>query len=141
MTQAPPRRSSVLPRSERKRVLVVDDDDETRGAIAHLLGMDYEIAVAADGVEGLARATEDRPPDLVIADVWMPRLDGVEMVKRMRKLDALRSTPVIFLTGQTSTESVVAGINAGARHYLTKPVDPDLLEAKVRKLLGGVAHA
>jgi DNA-binding response OmpR family regulator len=128
---------SIAPDIGRKRILVIDDDEGTRTAIMRLLFIDYDVTVAADGIEGIQRATDSPAPDLIITDVWMPRLDGVEMVKRMKRIPSLARTPVIFLTGQTSTESVVAGISSGARHYLAKPVDPDELETKVRKALGG----
>ena len=119
----------------RKCILVVDDDEGTRRAIAVLLSGDYDVVTAADGIEGLEVAIRGPRPDLVVADVWMPRADGVTMVKRMKQIDALRHVPVIFLTGQTSVQSVVAGISAGAWAYLPKPIDPDVLERKVRSAL------
>lgn len=133
----PPARPPTVPPFRKKRILVVDDDEGTRGAIAHLLNVEFDVSVAADGVEGLEIATGPTPPDLVIADVWMPRLDGIEMVRRMKQIESLHHVPVVFLTGQTSPMSVVAGIAAGARHYLAKPVDAGLLEQKVRKALSG----
>jgi DNA-binding response OmpR family regulator len=117
-----------------RRILVVDDDEGTRHAIAAWLAGEYDVSTAADGIEGL-QAVVRRVPDLVIADVWMPRADGVTMVRRMKQIDALKHVPVIFLTGQTSVQSVVAGISAGAWAYLSKPIDPDLLERKVRSAL------
>lgn len=138
LTKAPfVRTPSIAPVAQKKRVLIVDDDEGMRGAIALLLRPDYDVDVAADGAEGLERATDDATPDLVITDVWMPRLDGVEMVKRMKRIESLAQTPIIFLSGQTSSDSVVAGISSGALHYLEKPVDPDQLEMMVRKALGG----
>ncbi len=121
-------------RSPRKRILVVDDDEATRTAIARLFSQDYEVLEAADGLQGLEAAISARP-DLVIADVWMPVVDGVTMAHHMKGDPALHATPIIFLTGQTSPASVIAGIGAGARHYLMKPVDPDVLEQRVRRLL------
>lgn len=74
-------------------------------------------------------------PDVILTDVWMPRLDGVAMVGRLKEIAGLRRVPVIFLTGQTSVESVVAGIAAGARAYLPKPVELDTLDCKLRSAL------
>jgi DNA-binding response OmpR family regulator len=118
----------------RKRILVVDDDAGTLHAIAALLSGDYEVSTASDGIEGLQAALRLHP-DLIIADVWMPRADGVTMVQRMKQLDVLKHVPVIFLTGQTSVQSTVAGISAGAWAYLPKPIDPDILERKVKSAL------
>jgi two-component system alkaline phosphatase synthesis response regulator PhoP len=119
-----------------KRILVVDDELGTRRAIALLLG-EYQVFTAADGIEGLEVAVREHP-DLVVTDVWMPRADGVVMVRCMKQIPELRHVPVIFLTGQTSVQSMVAGISAGAWAYLPKPIDPDILERKVRSAL---AHA
>ncbi len=121
-----------------KRILVVDDDEGTLRAIAALLSGEYDVFTASDGVEGLQAAIV-HPPDLIIADVWMPRGDGVTMVQRIKQIEALRHVPVIFLTGQTSVHSVVAGISAGAWAYLPKPIDPDILERKVRGALARFA--
>lgn len=121
---------------QRARILVVEDDPSTRTALAQWLSHDYDVAVARDGLEGLEIATAQQPPpDLILADVWMPRVDGVEMVTRIKQIDALRRVPVIFLTGQTSPQSMIAGISAGARAYIPKPVDLDVLDRKVRSAL------
>jgi len=131
-------RAMAIPETHvaRARILVVDDDEKTRTALARWLGNDYDVVTARDGVEGLEIATTHLPaPDLILADVWMPRLDGVEMVSRMKNNPSLHRVPVIFLTGQTSASSVIAGIHAGARAYLTKPIDLDVLDRKVRSAL------
>jgi DNA-binding response OmpR family regulator len=116
------------------RILVVDDDEGTRRALAILLSGEYEVVTASDGIDGVAMAVRE-PPDLIIADMWMPGVDGALMVKRMKQIDTLSSVPVIFLSGQTSVHSVVAGISAGAWAYLPKPIDPDVLERKIRSAL------
>lgn len=133
MESSIPARSHAGPAPEvaRKRILVVDDDEGTLRAIAVLLSGDYDVVTAADGNAGLEAAITHRP-DLIVADVWMPGADGVTMVQRIKQIEALHHVPVIFLTGQTSVQSMVAGISAGAWAYLSKPIDPDVLERKVR---------
>jgi CheY-like chemotaxis protein len=111
-------------------LLLVDDEDATRSALARWFERDYDVAIARDGNEGLAAATAF-PPDVIIADVWMPRLDGIEMISRIRGIAPLAGIPVVFLTGQTGSESVAACLSAGAVSYLSKPVDLDLLEREV----------
>ena len=118
----------------RSRILVVEDEDGTRKALAGWLGHEYDVVVASDGIEGLQIATTQRL-DVILSDVWMPRLDGVAMVRRMKEIDSLRRVPVILLTGQTSPQSVIEGIAAGARAYLPKPIDLDVLDRKVRSAL------
>jgi DNA-binding response OmpR family regulator len=119
----------------RKRILVVDDESDALRALAILLSDEHDVITADDGLEGLEAALSDPHPDLVITDVAMPGIDGVTMVRRMKQYDDLRRVPVIFLTGQSSVQCVVSGISAGARAYLIKPIDPDVLERKVRSAL------
>src|ERR1019366_9265519 len=107
----------------------------TLKALAGWLSHEYDVVTAGDGIEGLAHAVASTP-DVIVADVWMPRLDGVEMVRRMKQIETLRRVPVLFLTGQTTPASVMAGFPAGARAPLSKPVDLDLLDRKVRSALG-----
>jgi CheY-like chemotaxis protein len=134
--QQPGRGDLREPISERRwRILIVDDDDGARSAIARWLEHDYEVITACDGLDGLDRAVQ-ASPDIIIADVWMPKLDGVAMVDRMKRLDCLRETPVVFLTGQSEPASIAAGFSAGGHSYLTKPVDLDLLENEIRAALG-----
>jgi DNA-binding response OmpR family regulator len=123
---------------KRPRVLLVEDEDATQKALRGWLSYEYDVVVASDGLEGLnAAKAMDPPPDVVLSDVWMPRLDGIEMAERIRREPSLRKVPIIFLTGQTSPKSMVAAISAGARSYLMKPVDLDVLDRKLRSALRG----
>jgi DNA-binding response OmpR family regulator len=120
----------------RPRILLVEDDVPALAALARWLEYEYDVVTARDGLEGLEIATTREPaPDLIITDMWMPRLDGVEMVSRIKAIQALHRIPVIFLTGQNSPKSVIAGISAGARAYLPKPVDLAVLDRKVKSAL------
>lgn len=119
----------------RPRVLLVEHEDAALRTLARWLAPDYDVVTASDGIGGLQRATELRP-DVVITAVRMPRLDGVSMVRRMKQMDGLRGVPVIFVTGLTTPEGIIAGLSAGARAYLHKPVDLDVLARKLRSALG-----
>lgn len=119
---------------ERRRVLIVEDDEPTRRLLAITLRRGYDVLAAADGVEGLELATSGRP-DLIITDVMMPRLDGITMVRELRRRDPSRRVPIIFLTAKGGAADVAAGIGAGARHYLVKPVRLQALEEMVKSLL------
>lgn len=111
----------------------MDDDVAVGDAIAQALGDRYDVTVARDGVEGVECAARQRP-DLVVSDVTMPRLDGLSMVRRLRaELGA--KVPVIFLTALDTPRDVIAGIGAGALHYLSKPVDLNDLERRIGKAL------
>jgi CheY-like chemotaxis protein len=127
-------RSQVYAAS-RKSILVVDDDESMREVISVLLSTEYRVVQAVDGVDGFLRANEVPAPDLIIADVSMPFLDGVAMVRRIRENEALRRVPVIFVTGQASSESFIAGLSVDSFAYLSKPIQLDVLEKKVKSAL------
>ncbi len=127
---------SSVPQPARKCILVVDDDEDLRDAVAMVLSPSYGVRFAVDGMDGYTKA-HDRPrPDLIIADVSMPGLDGITMVRRIRESDELRRVPVIFFTGQMSPESVIAGLSVGTFAYLSKTSVPGVLESKVKRALG-----
>jgi two-component system response regulator MprA len=115
------------------RILVVDDEPAVREAVERALRLDgHDVLLAADGGEALD-ALGERPPDAVVLDVLMPRVDGLELCRRMR----LRGdrTPVLMLTARDAVSDRVAGLDAGADDYLVKPFALDELLARVRALL------
>jgi DNA-binding response OmpR family regulator len=114
---------------------LVEDDLAAARIVARTLGRVYDVTLAENGEQGLACASAMRELDLIITDVTMPRLDGITMVTRIREIESRRWTPVVFLTGRTDPKDIIRGIQSGARHYLTKPVDLDALERKVHKVL------
>lgn len=122
---------SELPR--KKRILVVEDEPRTGAILAKLLAHHYEVELAGDGLAALA-IVQVRPPDLLITDVMMPRMDGYTLARRVH--ESRPSLPIIFVTARDTPLDLVAGINAGARHYLTKPVQLEELEAKVKRAIG-----
>ena len=115
----------------RPRVLVVDDNADMRDYIASLLSSDYAVQVAVDGVDGLDRARES-PPDLVLSDVMMPRLDGFGLLARLRADPTTMHVPVVMLSARAGDEATVEGLEAGADDYLVKPFSARELLARVR---------
>ncbi len=114
------------------RILVVDDDPEISSFIKRGLAYEgYTIDTAADGTEALAKA-RDHEPDLVILDVMMPGLDGIEVSKRLR---AGGDVPILMLTARGTVADRVAGLDSGADDYVVKPFAFDELLARVRALL------
>ena len=117
------------------RVLVADDEQDLVWALRHTLrGEGYEVLVAYNGLEALALAQQERP-DLVILDVMMPGLDGLDVCRRLRGDPVLAAVPVLFLTVRSSIEQRVEGLDEGSDDYLVKPFDMRELKARVRALL------
>ena len=117
------------------RILVVDDNPTNIKIVQTRLSNEgYDIVTAADGGEALV-AVRELVPDLILLDVMMPGLDGIEVCRRLRADAALQFMPVILLTAMTETKDVIAGLEAGADEYLTKPIDHGALVARVRSML------
>jgi adenylate cyclase len=117
------------------RILIVDDNETNRDILMTRLGAQgYELAQAADGEEALA-AAKSLLPDLILLDVMMPKLDGIEVCKRLKSDPAMPFTPIILVTAKSDTKDIVAGLNAGADEYLTKPIDQAALVARVNSVL------
>jgi DNA-binding response OmpR family regulator len=118
-----------------QRVLVVEDDPDIQRIVSTVLAKDYEVRSAEDGLAALMAIEGGFKPDLVIADVMMPRLDGMTFVKALKGHPTTATIPVIFLTAKSGPRDVIEGINVGARYYLTKPFKIDDLVTKVRRVL------
>ena len=121
-------------------ILVVDDDPAVTSVLRRGLAFEgYRVETAASGAEAL-RLARDRPPSLVILDVMMPGMDGLEVCRRLREAD--RSLPILLLTAKDAPTDQVAGLEIGADDYVTKPFNFDVLLARVKALLrrGGPAE-
>jgi len=117
------------------RILVVDDNATNRDILTtRLKAHGYETLQAADGEEALASVKQHRP-DLILLDVMMPNLDGIETCRRLKGDDTFPFLPIILVTARADSKDIVAGLEAGADEYLTKPVDQAALVARVRSVL------
>jgi class 3 adenylate cyclase len=117
------------------RILVVDDSPANVEILQmRLQAQGYEIKTAADGEEALT-AVREHQPDLILLDVMMPRLDGIEVCRRLRADPALPFVPIILVTAKADSKDVVAGLDAGGDEYLTKPVDQAALVGRVKSML------
>jgi DNA-binding NtrC family response regulator len=115
------------------RILVVDDEAAARAGLGKLLQQeDYDVALAEDGKSALQVASE-HPPDVVVTDLNMPGMDGVELLLKLREQD--RELPVILATAQDQVETAVRAMRAGAEDYLTKPIDFDALQLAIERAI------
>jgi DNA-binding response OmpR family regulator len=116
-------------------ILIVDDNEANRDILATRLDASgYRTIQAEDGEVALAAAREHRP-DLILLDVMMPKIDGIEVCRRLKADASLPFMPIILVTAKSDTRDVVTGLDAGADEYLTKPIDQGALVARVRSAL------
>jgi adenylate cyclase len=117
------------------RILIVDDSETNRDILVTRLSLHgYELKQATDGEEAL-RVAREHLPDLILLDIMMPRIDGIEVCKRLKGDASLPFMPIILTTAKADTKDVVAGLEAGADEYLTKPIDQTALVARVKSVL------
>ena len=117
------------------RILVVDDNEVNRDILVTRLEIHgYELLQAGDGEEALAVAKQHLP-DLILLDVMMPKIDGIEVTRRIKSDTSLPFMPIILVTAKADSKDVVEGLEAGADEYLTKPIDQMSLVARVKSVL------
>lgn len=121
--------------SPKKRILLVEDDPGARRVLASCLRPTYDVLTAANGEEALDAAASSPQPDLVVSDVTMTGMGGLEFARRLRARPDTAHIPVVFLTAHSSAGDLISGMRAGAEHYLAKPVSIDLLLSTVAHLL------
>jgi signal transduction histidine kinase/ligand-binding sensor domain-containing protein/DNA-binding response OmpR family regulator len=120
--------------TEKKTVLVVDDNAEIRDYLQHIFKDKYHVYTAENGLAGLEQANK-RLPDLIISDINMDGLDGLELCRKVKQSDLLGHIPVILLTAASSADTKLKGIEGGADDYITKPFDSQLLLARVETIV------
>ena len=117
------------------KILLVDDEPDILDFVSYNLKSEgYKVATAASGKAGVAKAKEFKP-DLILLDVMMPEMDGIEACDQIRRLPGLENTIIAFLTARGEDYSQVAGFEAGADDYITKPVKPKVLTSRLKALL------
>jgi len=120
---------------QKKKILIVDDEKDLVSLVSlHMRISGYEVLVAGDGEKALAIAKEEKP-DLIILDLMLPKMDGWEVCKRLRKESRIGDIPVIMLTARSETGDKLKGFECGADDYVTKPFSPRELVARVKRVL------
>ena len=115
-------------------VLAVDDTPENLDVVKGLLSSRYVVKAAINGMMAL-KIAEKKPPDVILLDIRMPQMDGFEVCRKLKANETTASIPVIFLTGESEAASEADALEAGAVGYLTKPIDPTALLAKISACL------
>ena len=111
-----------------EKILVVDDEEAIYSYLERKLGkLGYTVSTADDGEKAIARALSETP-DIILLDVKLPKLDGIEVCKRLKANDMTKRIPIIILSAKAQSDEIAAGLKAGADRYLCKPVGfPDIL--------------
>lgn len=130
----PPENAGLPTGNHQYTILVVEDNDEFRKFLSHELSEDYDVLTASDGIEA-ALVAEEKDPDLIISDIMMPRMNGLDLCKRIKDCLPTSHIPVILLTAKGSDHVRTEGYEAGADAYISKPFDMEVLRARIRNLL------
>ncbi len=121
--------------SERATILVVDDTPENLTLMSGLLKENYKVKIANSGEKALKIAASETPPNLILLDIMMPGLDGFEVCRQLKNDPETKDIPVIFLTAKSEIEDEKKGLELGAVDYITKPISPPLVMARVKNNL------
>jgi len=113
-------------------VLIVDDESFYTEVLDNLLRADYNVEIADNGSAALARARREPQPDLILLDVMMEEMDGYQVCKELKQDAVSKDIPVIFLTVRSDVNDEVLGFNLGAVDYITKPMSPPIVRARVK---------
>jgi putative two-component system response regulator len=132
---------STLNAEEKPTILVVDDTPDNLTLVSNLLKKDYRVRVAISGEKALKIALSEAPPDLILLDVMMPVMDGYEVCQQLRSNALTAHIPIIFLTAKSEVEDERKGLSLGASDYITKPISPPILEARVKTHLAAKAYS
>ncbi|MDF9831071.1 two-component regulator propeller domain-containing protein [Parabacteroides sp. PF5-6] len=133
----PEKEADTIPATEADelpKLLIIDDNEDFCLFLSGVLNEQYQVLQAADGEAGLERAFQEIP-EIVVTDVMMPKMDGLEVCKRLKNDIRTSHIPVILLTSKSGDESKLEGLNVGADDYITKPFNVDILLAKIRNLV------
>jgi len=121
--------------TEKSTILVIDDTPDNLSLMSALLKDIYKVKVANHGDKGLKIATSENPPDLILLDVMMPDIDGYQVCRQLKANAATRDIPVIFLTAKSEEDEEQKGLELGAVDYITKPINPAIVLARIKTQL------
>ncbi|NGZ28836.1 MAG: response regulator [Magnetococcales bacterium] len=121
----------MMESDKKQSILIVDDVPGNIRVLVEILGEEYELLVATNGVDAL-KVVAESPPDLILLDIVMPEMDGTEVCRRLHAKEATRSIPVIFITAKNEMDDEVQGLSMGAVDFITRPINPLVVRARVK---------
>jgi signal transduction histidine kinase/DNA-binding response OmpR family regulator len=126
--------NKIAENSRADKLLIIDDDHEMLSYLKHELSFEYEVLTATNGEEGRDKAMQENP-SLILSDVMMPKLDGIELCELLKKNDLTSHIPIVLLTAKHSDEAKIEGLSSGANAYLIKPFNKDVLLLTITNIL------
>lgn len=115
----------------KKKILVIDDEKSIRVLLKNYLNKDYEVITKENGEEGMAWLQQGDFPDMIVADIQMPKMDGYEFIKNIRASGYFKDIPLIMLSGIESSAEKVKALKLGANDYMVKPFNPEELQVRI----------
>ncbi len=119
----------------KKKILIIDDELSIRMLLENFLKKEYSVVTKNDGMEGLTWLEEGNIPDLIVADIQMPNLDGYDFIKNLRASGYFKHIPLIMLSGIESTSEKIKCLKLGADDYIVKPFNPEELSIRIELLI------
>ena len=121
--------------TKQQKILIVDDEPDIRDILSHCLKkVGYSVYTAANGQDGIRESTEFRP-NLIILDVMMPEMSGLEVCRTLRNMIAFKDTFIVFLTARNDESTEIEGFNVGADDYIQKPIKPQVFVNRIQSIL------
>jgi DNA-binding response OmpR family regulator len=118
-----------------KKILVVDDKPSISKLIVQFLNQTFDVHTEEDGLKALTWLQEGNVPDLILTDLQMPNLDGIELIKRLKESGYFKDIPVIVLSSKEGSEDRIKCLRLGAEDYMVKPFNPEELLVRIEKIL------
>lgn len=119
----------------KKKILVIDDELSIRMLLENFLSKTFEVAAKSDGLEGMKYLEGGNMPDLIVADIQMPNMDGYDFIKNIKASGYFKDIPLIMLSGIESSQEKVKCLKLGANDYIVKPFNPEELSIRIELLL------
>ncbi len=124
----------------KKKILIIDDELSIRMLLENYLGKKYEVITKTDGIEGMKYLEAGNMPDLIVADIQMPNMDGFEFLKQLKVSGFFKNIPVIMLSGIESSQERVKCLKMGAEDFIVKPFNPEELALRIENLINRVSR-
>ncbi len=117
------------------KILIADDEEDIKDVLSlYLEASGFEVITAFDGLDAMERAKESLP-DLILMDVMMPVIDGIEVTRQLKEIDSTKDIPIVLLSAAAQSEMVEKGLNSGAIDYISKPFEPEQVKNAVKQIL------